>query len=131
MRNKPGTSPRNEYLLQENQRVNESPLLTDKFPNLKSIALDLNYSDSGSTDRSSHIKYTYNLKTARSVFRVSCQNPECVRGDFDLSDVLDEALSKKSKSITNELCCQGWRSQSTIDSVPCAKILRYTLTLGY
>jgi hypothetical protein len=29
------------------------------------------------------------------------------------------------------MCCQGWQSKTTIDTVPCHNILRYTLSLGY
>lgn len=127
----PRTSPRNEYLLQENQRVQESPTLAVKFPRLKSMTVDLGYYDSEARGSSSQMKYTVNLQNARSVFRVGCQNPECVRGDFDLSEVLAQAVSERLTTFSGELSCQGWQSRSTIDSVRCGKILRYTLTLGY
>lgn len=131
MRKKPVISPRNEYQLQENQRVNASPLLTERFPDLKSIELDLSYSDSSGHGRCNHIKYTFNMGHARSVFRIHCQNPECIRGGFDLSDTLADALAAQSHHVTGELCCQGWRNQSGIDTEKCEKILRYKLTLGY
>jgi len=131
MPNGPRTSPRNEYLMQENLRVKASPSLAEQFPDLKSMTVDLGYFDSKGIGRSSQIKYTVNLEHAKSIFRIGCQNPECVRGGFELSEVLAEAVASKETSVSNELCCQGWRSRTTIDSVACGKILRYKLTLAY
>jgi hypothetical protein len=127
----PKTSPRGEYLQQENLRVQASPTLAQKFPQLKSATMDLGYFDAGGIVRSSQIKYTVNLKHAKSIFRVACQNYECVRGDFDLTDVLARAVLSRQTSVSGEICCQGWRSRATIDTVPCHNLLRYTLTLGY
>jgi hypothetical protein len=124
-------SPRNEYLQQENQRVQASPTLAEKFPTLKSMTVDLAYYDSEGLIRSSQIKYTVNLEHARSVFRVGCHNHECVRGDYDLSAVVAESVAARRTIVNNEVCCQGWSSRATIDTVHCHNILRYRLTLGY
>jgi len=48
-----------------------------------------------------------------------------------LSEVLAQAVTARRTSVAGEICCQGWRDRMTIDTVPCGKILRYTLTLGY
>ena len=111
--------------------MQESPSLAEKFPHLKSVTVDLAYSETSGGGRSSQIKYTANLEHARSVFRVACQNHECVGGDFDLSQVLAQAVAARETTVSSELCCQGWRSRTTIDTVPCGKFLRFKLTLGY
>lgn len=122
---------RNEYLVQENLRAKASPSLAERFPNLKSLTVDLGYFDVERAGRSKQIKYMPKLGFARSIFRVGCQNEECVRGDFDLSAVLANAVAARRTSVSGELTCQGWRSEALIDSVPCGRILRYTLTLSY
>jgi hypothetical protein len=127
----PKTSPRGEYLQQENLRVQASPTLAEKFPQLKSATMDLGYYDGEGIVRSSQIKYIVNLKHAKSIVRVACHNHECVRGDFDLTDALVRAVQARQTSVSGEICCRGWRSRATIDAVPCKNILRYTLTLGY
>jgi len=124
-------SPRGEYLQQENLRVLESHTMAEKFPALKSLTVDLGHYDSEGRSRNSQIKYTVNLAHAKSVFRVACHNHECVRGDFDLSEVLAEAVAARRPVVTGEMCCQGWRSKTAIDTLPCHNILRYTMTLGY
>jgi hypothetical protein len=124
-------SARGEYHLQENQRVVESPSLADRFQQLKSLTVDLAYYDPKGLARSSQIKYTVNLAHAKSVFRFACHNNECVRGDFDLSDLLARGVEAQETSVAGEICCQGWRSKTTIDSVACHNLLRYKLSLTY
>jgi len=125
------TSARGEYHLQENQRVVESVTLAEKYRQLKSLTVDLAYYDPKGLARSSQIKYTVNLAHAKSVFRFACHNNECVRGDFDLSELLSKGVAARQTTVVGEMCCQGWRSKTTIDSVPCHNLLRYKLTLAY
>jgi hypothetical protein len=123
--------PREKYRIEEAQRVNDSPTLAAKFPKLKSLVADLHFSDSEKATVNNHIKYQMNPKAAKSVFRFSCPNSECVRGDFDLSDVLADAIAGRQTKFAGELPCPGWLSESTINTVHCHTILRYRLTLVY
>ena len=125
------TDARGEYLQQQNQRVLNSTSLAEKFQRLKALRVDLAYYDPGRQARSSQLKYTVNLEHAKSVFRFFCQNNECVRGDFDLSQALADAVAAHRTTVTGEMCCQGWRNKTTIDTVRCHNILRYKLTLKY
>lgn len=127
----PKTSPRGEYLLQEKLRVQESPSLAEKFQKLKSLTVDLGFYNPEGITKGSQIKYTVNLDHAKSIFRFGCHNHECVRGDFDLTEVLAEAVAGRRKSVSGEMRCEGWRSRATIDTAPCHNILRYKLTLDY
>ena len=127
----PGSSPRVEHLQQENLREQASPSLAKSFPHLKSAIVDLGYYHPGKLTCNSQIKYTVNLEHAKSVFRIACPNHECVRGDFDLSDVLGRAVQAHQTNVAGELSCPGWRNRTTIDVVPCSNILRYQLNLAY
>jgi hypothetical protein len=122
---------RSEYREQEGQRVKDSMSLADRFRQLKSLTVELNYLDAEGLTRNSQIKYSVNLANAKSVFRFSCPNHECIRGDFDLTDRLAAAVAGKRTTVTGEMLCEGWRSKTTIDTVHCHNILRYTLTLAY
>jgi len=123
--------PREKYRAEEAQRVNESPTLAKKYPRLKSLAAELHFSDSEKATVNNRIKYKMNPEGARSVFRFSCPNSECVRGDFDLSDELADAIAKHRTEVTGEIPCPGWLSKTTIDTVHCHTILRYRLSLAY
>src|SRR5580658_2709315 len=122
---------RSEYRQEEGQRVKDSATLADTFRKLKSLTVELAYSDPEGAVQSKKVKYEVNLANAKSVFRFSCPNDECIRGDFDLSRELAKAVADHRKTATGEKICQGWRSKTTIDTVRCHNILRYTLTLGY
>lgn len=122
---------RSEYRRQEGQRVRDSATLSDTFKKLKSLRVELEYLDADRLHQNSRLKYDVNLAHAKSVFRFSCPNNECVRGDFDLSDVLAKAVAERRTSVSGEMACRGWQSRTTIDTVHCRNVLRYKLSLGY
>ena len=125
------TGPRAEYRQQEELRIKSSASLADRFKQLKALTVDLAFYNPEGVTRTSQIKYSVNIANAKSAFSFSCPNNECVRGDFDLSEALAKAIATRKKSVSGEMCCQGWRSKTSIDTVRCANILRYKLTLGY
>ena len=129
--NRQAAGPRFEYREQESQRVKESPSLSDRFRQLKSLAVDLSFYNAEGVTKNSKIRYVPNLANARSVFRFDCPNKGCIRGDFDLTAELATAVAEHRTHITGELSCQGWQSKTTIDTVHCHNILRYTLNLAY
>jgi hypothetical protein len=122
---------RAEYRQQQGQRVRDSGSLAEKFPQLKSLTVDLTYYDAEGVSQSSQIKYSVNLANAKSFFRFDCQNDQCVRGDFDLSDEITSAVAAQLTTATGELCCQGWLDKNAVGTSHCHKILRYKLSLGY
>lgn len=123
--------PRFEYREQERQRAKDSPSLSDRFPQLKSLAVDMGFYNSAGVTKNTQIKYLPNLDKARSVFRVDCPNNGCIGGDFDLTEELAKAVAEHRTAVTAEMSCQGWQSKTTIDTVHCHNILRYTLSLAY
>ena len=123
--------PRTDYRRQESQRTQESVSLSEKFRELKSLTVELVYFSAEGVTRNRQIKYTVNPEHAKSVFRFDCLNEECIRGDFDLSEALVQAVAAHQTTVTGEMCCQGWLSQTTLEQTRCHEILRYKLTLGY
>ena len=123
--------PRFDYREQEGRRVVDSPSLAAKFPKLKSLVVDLKYFNAEGVSKNSQVKFSPNLANAKSVFRIDCPNQGCIRGDFDLSDSLIKAVAEHRTTVNAELCCQGWLSKTTIDTVHCHNILKYTMNLAY
>lgn len=128
---RPKEGPRYEYQQQEIRRVSESPRLIDKFPKVKSLVLELGHFGPGGVERNSQFKFTPNLDTAKAVFRINCPNQGCIRGDFDLTKSLAQSVAERRTTVKAEMCCQGWMNKTTIDTVHCGNILRYTLKLTY
>ena len=122
---------RAEYQQQEGQRVKESVSLSDRFRKLKSLTVEFDYYNPEGTTKNSQIKYEVNIQNAKSVFRFNCPNRECVRGDFDLTEDLVNAVAAHRTSVTGEKSCKGWLSKTTINTVRCRNILRYKIRLSY
>jgi hypothetical protein len=125
------TGPRFEYREQEAQRVKGSPSLADRFGELRTLTIDLGHYSPDGVARNSQIKFVPNLGNAKSVLRFDCPNQGCIRGDFELTQELATAVAEHRTNATGEISCQGWLSKTTIDTVHCHNILRYTLSLGY
>jgi hypothetical protein len=122
---------RAEYRQKEGLRVINSPSLATRFPKLKTLKVNLEFFPSDGAIRSSQIKYVVNLNHAKSVFRFDCMNKECIRGDYDLSDVLIAAVTARKTTAIGEIRCTGWRNKESIKTTYCRNILRYKLSLGY
>lgn len=122
---------RAEYRQKEGLRIMDSPTLATKFPKLKSLKVNLEFFPPESEVRSSQIKYVVNLAHAKSIFRFDCLNKECIRGDFDLTEVLATAIAARKKVIEGEMRCGGWRNKESIKITLCRNILRYKFNLGY
>jgi len=91
----------------------------------------VSYFNAEGVTKNSEVKCTFNPENTKSVVRFDCHNHECVGGDFDLSDVLAQAVATRQTTVTGEMSCQGWLSKTTIDRVHCHNILRYKLSLEY
>jgi hypothetical protein len=102
------TSPRAEYRLIQSQRVSESLPIAKRFPQLKSLTVNVTYFDAEDGVRNSELKYKVNVEHGKSLFYFACPAGECVGGDFDLSDALAEAVKKRRKIASGEMRCQGW-----------------------
>lgn len=124
-------TPRADYRQEEATRTAASVSLSEKFRELKSLTVEFAYFSPEGVTRNSQIKYSVNPEHARSVFRLDCFNSECIRGDFDLSEVLARAVAARQTVVTGEMRCQGWLSKTTIDRIRCDNILRYKLSLEY
>jgi hypothetical protein len=122
---------RAEFRKAQTERVQNSASLASSFPQLKSLKVDLSFCTPDGGTRSSQVKYAVNLAHAKSVFQFDCLNNECVRGDFDLTDVLARAVADGKTNITGEMCCPGWRNKDSIEQTQCRRLLRYEFSLGW
>jgi hypothetical protein len=125
------SSPRIEYRLQQSQRAKDSVSLAERFPRLGSLTVNLAYLDAENLTINSEMKYKVNVQHAKSVFCFVCPHGECVGGDFDLSEVLAEAVAGRRKLAAGEMRCQGWHKKAKLEKAPCQILLRYKLSLAY
>ena len=69
------------------------------------------------------------MKTREHFLKFSM--PLRVGGDFDLSEELAKAVGAHRTTASGQVCCQGWRSKTTIDRIHCHNLLRYQFILEY
>ncbi|HWV99512.1 MAG TPA: hypothetical protein VNZ64_07430 [Candidatus Acidoferrum sp.] len=125
------SNPRAEHRLRQSQRAKDSVSLAEKFPQLKTLTVDLEHIDTHSQARNSGLKYKVNVEHAKSAFCFVCPSGECVGGDFDLSEVLATAVAGRRKVAVGEIRCQGWHRKGSLERAPCQILLRYKLNLNY
>jgi hypothetical protein len=125
------TDERAEHRARQTERMTAAPLLTDEFPHLRSLSMELGQYDGDGVTRMSQMKQSLNLSNASSILRIHCGNTDCVRGDFDLTQELSQAVASRRATVSGELQCQGWRNKAVIEKVRCGRVLRYKLFLGY
>ena len=125
------SSPRAIYRGEQAKRINAAPTLAEKFGRLKALTVTVGYYAPESTVPQRQLTYDVNLDHAKSVFRIDCANGDCVCGDHELTDALAKAITKRSKKVEGEQCCQGWLSKDTINKTKCNHVLHYQLKLAY
>jgi hypothetical protein len=127
----PKRSQRQEYRLKQRERIEASPLMTEKFPRLKALRVTLEFLDATGTTKQGEMKCKLNMVHAKSALWFACPGLECFRGDFDLSEALAKAVAERRKVATGELRCQGTRKRGDQEPVACGTVLRYKLNLNY
>jgi hypothetical protein len=127
----PKGNPRREYRLKQREEIEASPVLAEKFPQLKTLRVTLEYFDATGTTKNGEMKCTLNVEHARSALWFACPGAECMGGDFDLTGPLTHAIAGRRKAATGESRCQGTRARGGHDRMPCQTLLRYKLTLNY
>jgi hypothetical protein len=127
----PKRSPRQEYRLQQRERIEASPLMAKKFPRLKALKVTLEFFDAAGVAKQGGMRCKMNVELARSALWFACPGVECTCGDFDLSKALAKAVAGRSKVATGELRCGGTRKHGDREPVACGTVLRFTLNLNY
>lgn len=115
------------------EQINNSASLAEKFPKLKTLRVTVEYFDSTGITRQGGMKYTLNLTQSKSMFCFNCIHADCAGGDFDLTDELAAAISRKRVLVEGELRCSGKRQNRNWNPAEraCESLMRYKLTLGY
>jgi len=125
------SNPREEYRLRQRARIEASPVMAKKYPQLKGLGVTLEYFDAAGTTKNGELKCKLNVELARSALWFACPGVECACGDFDLSEAVAKAVAGRRKAATGELRCPGTRKHGDLEPVACGTVLRYRLNLNY
>jgi hypothetical protein len=124
-------NPRAEHRQAQRQRADEAVRLAEKYPQLKTLKVALEFVDREGMTKTTEMKYSANLEHAKSVVVFVCPSSECWGGDFDLTAKLAEAVTKRRTKVAGEMHCPGSHKMASGQAAPCHSMLRYTLKLGY
>ena len=127
----PARNPRAEHRQAQRQRVDEAASLADKYPQLKTLKVALEFVDREGMTKTTEMKYSANPVHAKSVLVFVCPVSECCGGDFDLTAKLAEAVSKQRTKVAGEMPCLGSYKKASGQVAPCRSVLRYALNLVY
>jgi hypothetical protein len=131
MRGRLAKNPRAEHRQAQRERSDEANRLAQKYPNLKSLTVQLKFGGRASVMSTTGMKYSLNLTHAKSVLVIACPSPECIGGDFDLTTKLATAVAELRTQVGGEMHCLGSHKHSAGASAPCRSLLHYTLNLAY
>jgi hypothetical protein len=127
----PKRSPRQEYRLKQQERIEASPSMAAKYPRLRGLKATLEFFDSAGSTKQGEMKCKLNIEHAKSALWFACPGVECTCGDFDLSEALGKAVAARRKVASGELRCEGTRKRGDRVPVVCGTVLRYKLSLNY
>ncbi len=130
-RRAPKPNARREFRLKQRERIEASPIIATKFPQLKALGVVLEFYNPAGTTRNGGLKCTMNVDHARSALWFACPAAECTAGDFDLSGALVKAVAGRQKAVSGTASCHGTRTRGNDEKVPCLTLLRYRLKLKY
>ena len=124
-------NPRAEHRQAQRQRMDEAVRLVEKYPQVKTLKVALEFVNREGMTKTTEMKYSANLEHAKSVVVFVCPSSECCGGDFDLTAKLAEAVSKGQTKIAGEMHCLGSHKTASGQIAPCRSLLRYKLNLVY
>jgi len=124
-------SPRAEHRLAQRQRVDEAVSMAEKYPQLKTLKVALEFVNREGMTKTTEMKYSANPEHAKSVLVFVCPSSGCCGGDFDLTAKLAEAVAKRRTKVAGEMHCLGSQKKASGQAAPCRSLLRYTLNLVY
>jgi hypothetical protein len=124
-------NPRAEHRHAQRERVDEAVRLAEKYPQLKTLKVALEFVNREGMTKITEMKYSANLEHAKSVVVFVCPVSECCGGDFDLTAKLADAVTKRRTKVAGEMHCLGSYKKASGQVAPCRSLLRYTLNLVY
>ena len=127
----PPKNPRAEHRQAQRQRVDAALRLEEKYPQLKTLKVALEFVNREGMTKTTEMKYQANPEHAKSVMVFVCPSSACWGGDFDLTAKLAEAVTKRRTKVAGETYCLGSHKMASGQVAPCRSVLRYTLNLVY
>lgn len=96
------------------QHRSEAGLLSDRFPNVSGIVLNITYFQNGANPVL--MVRTVNVYPhSYAFFNMECMKRDCVNGGFDLTSFITKMIKEKKKTGKGRLSCPGKHDSASSD----------------
>jgi len=92
------------------QQKIDSGLMSELFPEVKCIVIDIQYTQKGLRDIMPRTVNFY--PGSYAFFRVDCLSKECVEGGFDFTTILRKMIKNRAMASNGEISCKGGAAES-------------------
>lgn len=113
------------------QEYNAAPTIAERYPNVAALTIEMVFHDDSGTAEIDTRTQHYPISQAKTIIRIKCPNYECVRGGFDLTNVVASMINSGERSEEGRLECQGWQDQERVGQYHCLTDLVYKITVEY
>ena len=120
--------------LRRNQRQTDrdrAPPMRTAYPQIEQLRIEFNFADR--TGRAPSPQAHILFPSARAFFRFACPCSEC-DGEFDLSTAVSTLVGEtangkrsSSRSVTDNITCEGIRLRNHVSSRPCPIAVKFRL----
>lgn len=114
---------KNAERLERKQQKVDAGLISEKYPDIASVIVFMNYYLKGSVHAIMQRTVNY-VPESPAFFRMECMRHDCLDGGFDLQPVIKTMTKGRQKSGKGELLCKGNES-------PCHERIDYSITIEY
>lgn len=97
---------KNSERLQIKQQKADSGLMSERYPNVASVIVAMNYYN-GSSDQVIMQRTVNFFPNSNTYFKMECMKRDCIDGGFNLESVIAKMVKGCLKSGKGELACAG------------------------
>jgi len=117
---------------QVNQKLHTTPRLHEKFPQVRSLAINLMISPPDYETEPTLNGRSFG-EDSLAYFEFRCKKVECRGGGFDLTETISDGISAGEKSINGRRICNGHHGQGTAshNHIRCGYELNFRININY
>jgi hypothetical protein len=102
--------------------------LCERYPGVASVKINIELKDPDWHDdpKAKELNFRADQK---AFFHMQCPYRECVRGGFDFSEGVKEAINSPGNEAAGRILCNGWQDEERINKHRCMLEASYKVTV--
>lgn len=119
-----------EEAYQKQQRQIRYGIMKDRYPNVKSIKFEFDYTDADNLAQPHSMQYVRSPEHS-ALFEFKCPNHECIDGGHNLTDIVKRIIETRQLECAGKINCQGWSDRERQGKYRCLYELSYKFIVCY